>query len=403
MKIGIIGGGASGIVASIAASKSGADVTVLERTESVLNKFVLSGGERCNISNENLSEKYYSGGSKNFIRNILNGFNKDALLSLLNEIGSKYYIEKDGRIYTGDAKETAYKLINYTASLGTEIVYRAFVEKAEIEDNRFLLYYKNSAQTFDRIIIATGGKSYPQTGSDGYGYVIAESFGHHIVHPLPGLISLNLKPDPFSRLQGITVDAEIIFRNRRLKIEERQSGRLLFTHSGISGPATMNISGRYIRISREKETSVYINFIPHHTKKQIEEIFQQEIISSGKKRVINLLKRFLPDRLAERILSLSEVPKERIVAELKKEERLRLIENLTNFKINVSGSKGFRTAHITTGGVSVDEVRSNTLESRLVKGLFFAGEILDVDGFEGGYNLHWAFATGYISGKNVAK
>ncbi|MGB9600247.1 MAG: NAD(P)/FAD-dependent oxidoreductase, partial [Myxococcota bacterium] len=168
-------------------------------------------------------------------------------------------------------------------------------------------------------------------------------------------------------------------------------------------PATMNISGRYIRISREKETSVYINFIPHHTKKQIEEIFQQEIISSGKKRVINLLKRFLPDRLAERILSLSEVPKERIVAELKKEERLRLIENLTNFKINVSGSKGFRTAHITTGGVSVDEVRSNTLESRLVKGLFFAGEILDVDGFEGGYNLHWAFATGYISGKNVAK
>lgn len=403
MKIGIIGGGAAGIVASISASKLGSEVFVLERTGSLLNKFVLSGGGRCNISNENLSEKFYNGGSRNFIRNVLNGFKRDALLALLKEIGSRYIIEKDGRIYTGDAKETAHKLIAYTTSLGTKIIYKAFVEKVEIRDNRFVLYYKNSSQIFDRIIITTGGKSYPETGSDGYGYVIAESLGHQIIHPLPGLIPLNLKPNPFSKLQGITIDAEIILENKTLKINEHQIGRLLFTHSGITGPVVMNISGRYIRISREKDTNVYINFLPQFTKAQVEEIFQQEILSSGKKKVLNLIKRFLPDRLAERILAVSNISFDRTLAELKREERKNLIENLSHHKINIAGSKGFNSAHVTTGGVSLDDVRSNTMESRIVKGLYFAGEILDVDGLEGGYNLHWAFATGFIAGNNAAR
>lgn len=402
MKIGIIGGGAAGISASIAAIKGCKKVVICERTASLLNKFILSGGGRCNISNQNLSPDHYNGGSRHFIANVLKSFGNDKILSLLREIGSKYKIEPDGRIYTGDSKETAYKLIRYTAALGTEIRYKAFVEKIERKDSGFEVLYKGQYEFFDKIIISTGGKSYPETGSDGYGYALAESLGHTIIHPLPALTSLDLKPNPFSGLQGITLDVKISLENKRLDIFETERGQIIFTHRGISGPVAHNISGRYIRISREKGTQVYINFIPEFTKDTIGQRIQEEINRAGKKKVVNFLSRYLPDRFALRIVSLANIPDNRILAELKRSERLKLLECLTEFKVNISGSPGFKLAHVTSGGVSLDEVHFSTMESKIVKGLFFAGEILDVDGIEGGYNLHWAFATGYLAGKSAS-
>ncbi len=403
IKICIIGGGAAGISASISASKGNGGVVLFERTGSVLNKFVLSGGGRCNISNENLGPKYYFGGSGHFVANVLKSFGKNEMLSFLKEIGSKYTVEKDGRIYTGDAKDTAHKLISYSASLGTEFRYKAFIEKVGIKEGGFVVSYRDREEFFDRVIIATGGKSYPETGSDGFGFTIAESLGHTVIHPLPGLIALDLKPNPFSGLQGISIDAEIILENKKLGISHAQKGKLLFTHRGISGPAAHNISGRYIRISREKGTSVFISFLPDLSGDELNRIIQNGINTAGKKKLLNLLTKYLPDRLVSRILLITKIPEERILAELRRDERTRLISNLTRFGINISGSAGFRTAHITTGGVSLSEVHSSTMESKIVKGLFFAGEILDADGVEGGYNLHWAFATGFIAGKNALK
>jgi len=403
MKICIIGGGAAGISASIAVSKNKSKAIILEKTPSLLNKFILAGGGRCNISNEHLSSKFFNGGSKNFINNVLKGFGKSNILSLLKDIQSKYFIEKDGRIYTGDAKDTANKIIKYAVSLGTEIRYKAFVERITPVDNGLIVNYKGRNEFFDRVIIATGGKSYPETGSDGYCYAVVESLGHNIVHPLPGLVPLYLKPNPFSGLQGISVEAKIYIENKRLGILFTEEGKILFTHKGISGPLGHNISGRYIRLSREKQTTVYLSLLPSFTESGFKEIIQKENQSSGKKKLINLLCQFLPDRLSERIMKISEIDKERRLAELKKEERERLIENLFKLKINISGSAGFKTAQITTGGVSLNEIHSASMESKIVKGLFFAGEIMDVDGLEGGYNLHWAFATGYIAGQNAAK
>ncbi|MCX7944003.1 MAG: NAD(P)/FAD-dependent oxidoreductase [Deltaproteobacteria bacterium] len=402
IRVGIIGGGPAGIAASISASRCGAKAIIFERTKSVLNKFVLSGGGRCNISNKNISADFYNGGSKNFINNVLKGFRTQDILDFLRDIGSSYFVEEDGRIFTGDSKDTSYKLIKYTISLGTKIYYKSFVEKIEKIGDSFSVRYKGVESSFDKVIVATGGKSFPETGSDGFGYLIAESLGHTIIHPLPGLVSLDLKPNPFAGLQGVTIEASIYLENRSLGIHETMSGKLLFTHRGISGPLARNISGRLIRLSREKGTMVYLNLVPGFTRERLDMEIQTEIRTSGRKKLVNLINRFIPDRLAIRILSESGIPPERVLAELKRDERIRLVENLTNMRINISGSRGFKTAHITTGGVSCDEIRSSTMESKIVKGLYFAGEILDVDGLEGGYNLHWAFATGFIAGKSAA-
>ncbi|MCX7959505.1 MAG: aminoacetone oxidase family FAD-binding enzyme, partial [Deltaproteobacteria bacterium] len=370
MKIGIIGGGAAGIIASISASECGAEAVILERTESVLNKFVLSGGGRCNISNENILPDYYNGGSRHFIANVLKSFGKAEMLSFLKRLTIKYIVEREGKIYTGDSQKTAHLLINHTVSLGTKIRYKAFAEKIVRESDGFRVVYKGKDEFFQRLIIATGGKSYPETGSDGFGYALAESLGHTIVHPLPGLTSLNLRPNPFSGLHGITVDSEIILQNKRLKVSEKERGKLLFTHKGISGPSVHNISGRYIRISRERGTFVFINFLPDAVKDECIRVIQSAVATGGKKKVINFLTGYLPDRLAMRIMSVSEIPQGRILAELKRDERIRLIKNLTEFNVNISDSPGFWAAHITTGGVSLDEVNPSTMESRIVKGLF---------------------------------
>ncbi len=401
MKIGIIGGGPAAVSASISAAKNSNEVFLLERTESVLNKFILSGGGRCNISNTNLTAKFYNGGSRHFINNVLKSFGVKEIERLLKDIGSQYQIEKNGRIYTGDAKDTANKLINHSVKLGTKIVYKAFVEKIVRKENKFLLFFKNREELFDRVILATGGKSYPSTGSDGFGYVLAESLGHTIIHPLPALTPLILSPNPFIRLEGITIEAEILLSNPELKISERERDKILITHNGISGPAVINISGRFIRIQRERQTKVFINFIPGLKDTELDRLLQREAEITGKKKVINLIKQYLPDRLAERLLKIANIDRERTFSELKREERERLVNTLSHCEIKIRGSKGFSIAHVTSGGVSLNEIKYSTLESKIVPGLFFAGEIMDVDGMEGGYNLHWALATGYIAGKSA--
>lgn len=403
MKIGIIGGGPAGISAAISIANGGVKPTLLERTGSVLNKFVLSGGGRCNISNIDLSADYYNGDSKNFIRNVLKAFSYDDMLGLLKKINSRYIIEKDGRIYTGDAKDTAYKLLNYAATLGVDIVYKAFIERIEKRGNGFILHYKGRQDSFDRIIIATGGKSYPETGSDGFGYVMAESLGHSIVHPLPALTPLYLSSNPFGDLMGITVNVEMSVVNEGKGFISRKLGSLLFTHNGITGPVVMDISGDFVRLSREHGTSVLVNFIPTYKKDELEEMLKSEANRSGRKRLLNFLKGFLPDRLAIRIVELSKIDLARALCELSKEERKRLMETLYSFELKVRGSPGFKVAHITSGGIPLNEVKANTMESKIVKNLFLAGEILNADGREGGYNLHWAFATGAIAGRGILK
>jgi predicted Rossmann fold flavoprotein len=403
MKVGIIGGGPAGFAAAIELGREGIGPIVLERTESVLNKFVLSGGGRCNITNTNLSEEYYNGDSKNFIKNVLKAFSCDNMLELLRKMGIKYIIEKDGRVYTGDAKETAYRLLNYATGLGTSIVYKAFVEKIEKKGEQFLLRYKGREEIFDRIILATGGKSYPETGSDGFGYVMAESLGHSIVHPLPALTPLFLSDNPFKDLMGITVNVEISVVNDNLKFRGKRYGSLLFTHNGITGPAVMNISGDYVRYSRERGTFLFVNFLPNFKVGDFEERIKGEAATSGRKKVVNFLKNFFPDRLAMRLLALSGVDSDRMLCELSKDERKRLLNTLFSCQLKVRGSPGFKVAHITSGGIPLEEVKANTMESKIVKGLFFAGEVLNADGCEGGYNLHWAFATGTIAARGILK
>lgn len=403
MKIGIIGGGPAGLAASIEASKNGGDVYLLERTSSLLNKMVISGGGRCNISNLNLSSEFYSGGSQSFIKNVLKSFGVGDIERLLKEIGRYYVIERDGRIYTEDAKDTANRLINYSTKLGTKIIHKAFVEKIKKVDEGFLISFKNRQEVFNRIILATGGRSYPKTGSDGFGYILAESLGHSIVHPLPALTPLILSPHPLAGLEGITVDVEIILINNRLKISKRQRGRMLITHNGITGPAVMNISGGFIRIQRERDTAVLINFLPSLGEEGLTNLLKTEAQLPGRRKVISLFKQFLPDRLVLRLMKLADVNESRIFSELRREERERIVKTFTLFRINIRGSKGFSIAHVTSGGIPLDEIKYSTLESKIVAGLYFVGEIMDVDGQEGGYNLHWAFATGYIAGKSAAR
>lgn len=405
LKVLVIGGGAAGMMASISAKKHGADVILLERNNRVGRKILATGNGRCNYSNINLSIDNYHGKNPKFPYSPLSQFNVYDTIDFFERLGITPYIEENGRVYPMSLQSSSVlDVLRFELEyLGIEVITEAFVTDISKKANKFSVTLEDGRKfTGDRIILATGGKAAPNTGSDGNGYKLAEKLGHTIEYVFPGLVQLKLEGNFFKKVDGVKIVgvAELYDENMLIRREE---GDILFTNYGISGPPILQISRIANKLLYEgKKPELKIVIIKDKNKEELEKYLHYRFSFMPKKTIEKALIGLINKRLIIPMLKEIGVDKNKLIAHISKEEIRKISNILTDFRFNIIGSKSWDSAQVTAGGVKTDEINNTTMESKLVKGLYFAGEIVDVDGDCGGFNLQWAWSSGYVAGKNSA-
>lgn len=398
----IIGGGAAGLMAAIAASEAGArDILIAEGSKRCGTKILMSGGTRCNVTNETVSENDFFGGSRNFIRNVFRAYDNTKTVEFFSRLGLGLKTEAGGKYFPDDdsAQSVLNALLRRVRELKVEILYSAKIERVSPSDEGFIIRSNNRQFIASRVIIAAGGRSYPTTGSDGSGYRIAENLGHTVIQPVPALTPVLLDDKGISSLSGITIPARLMLFSDNRKVAETQDS-LLFTHFGLSGPAALNIS-REIARNQDRNISLKLSFIPDMTLETMVNHFKD--LSKSQRSVLNILHEYLPKNVCLMITGKAGIDSSSRLSALNRQAVTALCRLVTEYPLNVTGLKGFRQAEVTAGGVSLDEIKYQTMESKKIKGLYFAGEILDVDGRIGGFNFQWAWSTGYIAGQAAGR
>ncbi|WP_294467559.1 NAD(P)/FAD-dependent oxidoreductase [uncultured Anaerofustis sp.] len=404
----IIGGGASGLMAAISSLECGKKVTLIEKNEKAGKKIYITGKGRCNVTNNKDISEFFDHIMKNkeFLYSALYTFDNTRLLELLHSNGLKTKVERGDRVFplsdkASDVTKTLLGIIN--SNKNSEILYNTSVKDIIINENseaEGVILDDGSKLYSDNVIIATGGKSYPLTGSDGYGYTLAKKLGHKVIKPFPVLVQMLSNDNWVHELMGLTlknVDVSLIVGG---KVKNSQFGEMLFTHKGISGPTVLYLSN-FIDMNKIHDTKVKIDLKPALDVKTLEKRMIKDFEKNNNKMVKSSLDLLLPKSLAIKIIELSKIDKEKQINQITKEERKLLLNLIKNLEVNITGLGSFKEAIITNGGVSVKEINPSTMESRLIKNLFFAGEVIDVHATTGGYNLQIAFSTGYLAGQNL--
>lgn len=387
-KVGIIGGGYSGVISAIYASTNN-EVTILERNNTLLKKLLLTGNGRCNYFNSVISRDKFHSYNEELIDDIITMENIEELdnffvnLGLFPKIKNGYYYP-----YSNQASSVKDLLISKLKELNVNIKTEYLVEKIEKKNNRFIV---NNELEFDKIIISTGGKAYPKTGSDGIGYNLLKSFGHTITKLSPSLVQITSDNKYLKELSGIRSEVNLTLFDKDKKIKE-EHGELQFTDYGISGICTFNISS-YLRDSIDNKY-ISVNFMPIDIK-----TFTLFIKSNGT--IFERLEGILNYKLIKVLLKLSNIKEKDCWEDISSKQKEDLINNLFNYKINITGTKSFDQSQVTAGGVTLSEINIDTMESKIEKGLYVTGEVLDLDGECGGYNLTLSFITGFIAGSNI--
>lgn len=387
-KVGIIGGGYSGVISAIYASTNN-EVTILERNNMLLKKLLLTGNGRCNYFNSVISRDKFHSYNEELIDDIITMENIEELdnffvnLGLFPKIKNGYYYP-----YSNQASSVKDLLISKLKELNVNIKTEYLVEKIEKKNNRFIV---NNELEFDKIIISTGGKAYPKTGSDGIGYNLLKSFGHTITKLSPSLVQITSDNKYLKELSGIRSEVNLTLFDKDKKIKE-EHGELQFTDYGISGICTFNISS-YLRDSIDTKY-ISVNFMPIDIK-----TFTLFIKSNGT--IFERLEGILNYKLIKVLLKLSNIKEKDCWEDISSKQKEDLINNLFNYKVSITGTKSFDQSQVTAGGVTLSEINIDTMESKIEKGLYVTGEVLDLDGECGGYNLTLSFITGYIAGANI--
>ncbi|MBS6502302.1 MAG: NAD(P)/FAD-dependent oxidoreductase [Clostridium sp.] len=399
-KVIVIGAGPAGIMASLSASKNN-EVTLIERNSEIGKKLKLTGGGRCNITNNRDIEEFFDKivTNKKFLYSALYTFSNTTLLEYFSNNNLEYKVEYDQKVFTkSDKADEVIEIFKRDLMKNdVKVLYNTKVNDFIIEDEiiKGIITEEGKKIYADNVIVTTGGKSYPTTGSDGSMYDILQKHGHTINTLYPALIPLVTKEGFIKNLQGISMKEVIISTTIKKKKIQRQ-GDMIFTHFGISGPGVLKFSSYINKILKEKEVEIKLDFLPEISKDELSEIIR----SNSNKSLLNNLKAYLPQNFVKEILnilSLSEVK----IAELKKEDELKLIEYIKEMPLTVEDTITIKAAMVTSGGVSVKEINSSTMESKKIKNLFFAGEVIDIDAETGGYNLQMAFSTGYLAGSSI--
>ncbi|MBS5883316.1 MAG: NAD(P)/FAD-dependent oxidoreductase [Clostridium sp.] len=399
-KVIVVGAGPAGIMASLSASKNN-EVTLIERNSEIGKKLKLTGGGRCNITNNRDIEEFFDKivTNKKFLYSALYTFSNTTLLEYFSNNNLEYKVEYDQKVFTkSDKADEVIEIFKRDLMKNdVKVLYNTKVNDFIIEDEiiKGIITEEGKKIYADSVIVTTGGKSYPTTGSDGSMYDILQKHGHTINPLYPALIPLVTKEGFIKNLQGISMKEVIISTTIKKKNIQRQ-GDMIFTHFGISGPGVLKFSSYINKILKEKEVEIKLDFLPEISKNELSEIIR----SNSNKSLLNNLKAYLPQNFVKEILnilSLSEVK----IAELKKEDELKLIEYIKEMPLTVEDTITIKAAMVTSGGVSVKEINASTMESKKIKNLFFAGEVIDIDAETGGYNLQMAFSTGYLAGSSI--
>ncbi len=400
----VVGAGAAGLMAAIAAAGAGAEVLLLERTADGGRKILISGGGRCNILPARPDEtRFVTESSPHTLRNILRGwphreqvafFERDLGLPLVEE-------EESGKLFpaTNRARDVRDGLRRFAGERGARFMPRSLVTDFAPHGAGWRLALADAAPLdADRVIVATGGLSVPQTGSDGTGLAILRRLGHAIHPTYPALTPLTAEPHPFGALSGVSLRVAITARDDAR--EARAEGGFLITHRGYSGPAVLDVSHVPVRCRAEgrRNATLTVRWTPLD-----EAEWEAALRPEGTRTVAGALRRELPERLADALSATARVDPATPLAQLRREDRLRLVTTLVRGELPWTGDEGYRKAEVTGGGVSLAEVDPRTLESRRQRGLFLCGEALDAFGPIGGYNFQWAWATGRAAGLGAAR
>ena len=402
-EIAVIGGGASGLMAAVTAKKSGKEVIILERKDRILKKVLITGNGRCNITNVNANISNYFGKNISSVENILNRFTPQDTMDFFNELGIICNEENRGKVYplSGQASSVVDALRFEAERLGIKIETEFYVRKIEKDGFKFRIYSEDRKKIeAGRVILAAGGQSYPELGSNGSGFELAKELGHSVTKLSPSIVQLKTEKHQVKGLQGIKTDVAVTAYGDNKKICT-YDGELLFTDYGISGNVVFNIS---FVMPLYKNVEFEIDFMEKFDYNELYEILKERKKMMSHLTMENYFNGMINKKLGQFLSKVSGIEKlSKPVKDLNDSEIRKLCTVLKKYRIKILDTTGFRNAQVTAGGVSLDEVNSETLESRIVKGLYFSGEVLDVYGECGGFNLQWAWASGYIAGKNVAK
>ena len=402
-EIAVIGGGASGLMAAITAKKSGKEVIILERKDRILKKVLITGNGRCNITNVNANISNYFGKNISSVENILNRFTPQDTMDFFNELGIVCNEENRGKVYplSGQASSVVDALRFEAERLGIKIETEFYVRKIEKDGFKFKIYSEDKKKIeAGRVILAAGGQSYPELGSNGSGFELAKELGHSVTKLSPSIVQLKTEKHQVKGLQGIKTDAAVTAYGDNKKICT-YDGELLFTDYGISGNVVFNIS---FVMPLYKNVEFEIDFMEKFDYNELYEMLKERKRILSHLTMENYFNGMINKKLGQFLSKVSGIEKlSKPVKDLNDSDIRKLCTVLKKYRVKILETTGFKNAQVTAGGVSLDEVNTETLESKIVKGLYFSGEVLDVYGECGGFNLQWAWASGYIAGKNSAK
>ncbi|WFD12376.1 NAD(P)/FAD-dependent oxidoreductase [Tepidibacter hydrothermalis] len=404
-KVVVIGGGAAGMIAASIAGGRGLDVTLIEKNSMVGKKLLITGKGRCNITNdcdvEELIENVPVNGK--FLYSAFYTFTNMDVIELFNKLGVKTKVERGNRVFpVSDRSSDVVEALKKYMKQNNVKVLKGEVDKVESNDGcvKNIVLKNGKSITCDSVIIATGGASYPQTGSTGDGYKFARQNGHNINKIKPSLVPLETKEKWVKNLQGLTLrNISIKVLNKNNKKVYDDFGELNFNSYGISGPVILSASC-YIKDMDKNDYRVIIDLKPALSNEKLDNRIQRDFDKYSTKDFEEALKGLLPQKMIPTIVELTEIDPKKIVNQISKEERKKLIYSLKNMTLNIKKYRPIKDAIVTSGGVKINEINPSTMESKLIEGLYFAGEVIDVDAYTGGFNLQIAFSTGYLAGMN---
>ena len=405
MTVIVCGGGAAGMIAAGTAAKTADEVILIEKNDALGRKLRITGKGRCNITNaceiEDMIEMYPVNGK--FLYSALYTFTNDSIVELLNEYGVETKVERGGRVFpvSDDARDVVFAMRKYALQPNVRLVKDEV--KDIITDNGKIKGVKGALRQYsgDKVILCCGGASYPQTGSDGSGYKLAKKAGHTLIEPTPSLVPLVTREKWCADVMGLSLkNVEVTAYNSKNKKLYSGFGEMLFTHFGVSGPLILSLSA-HIKKELKNGVKIKIDLKPALSEQQLDTRILRDFSQQKNKHIINALDALMPKKLIPIVIKLADIEPHKAVCEITREERKQLLDVLKGLTLNITDFRPINEAIITSGGVKTSEINSSTMESKLVSGLYFAGEIIDVDGYTGGFNLQVAWSTGYLAGLNA--
>lgn len=405
MYIAVIGAGPAGLLAAAEAAKAGANVTLFDKNEKAGKKLYITGKGRCNVTNMRSPGEFLEFVVRNrkFLYGAIYSFSPENTVELIESNGVKTKVERGNRVFpqSDKASDITKALVKNAERYGVKFSYNSEISDVSKVNDMFFITSRSGKERFDKVIVACGGMSYPSTGSTGDGYAFAKKFGHKIVELRPALVGLTLK-ESVKALQGLSL------RNVTATIDgggvkESRFGEMLFTSSGVSGPIILSLSSFVNRVGNVKDMTLSIDLKPAMSAEELDKRVLSDFNKNINKRFKNSLDELLPKSLIPYIIGVTGISPEKPLNSVTKEDRTKIVETLKNLKFGVAALGSLNEAVVTSGGVSVSEVNPKTMESKLVHGLYFAGEVLDVDALTGGFNIQIALSTGFVAGKSAGQ